>query len=126
VKAEEYEAAVNALLEALGLDPASTLEVRVQPHQATAKVISGEVSTFAEGTKPLTDDVVIARDDAPAVHQFGQAFDKMSADLASFDNANPAEVMALYALATQGKPVSAVAIGKYITEALNNYKRYRR
>jgi hypothetical protein len=58
VKAEEYEAAVNALLEALGLDAATTLEVRVQPHKATAKVRASSTD------RSVYTHVVIERDDS--------------------------------------------------------------
>jgi hypothetical protein len=70
VKAEEYEAAVNALLEALGLDPALTLEVRVQPHKATAKVLLTADAFEYQPEKAdykftglIYQDVVVERDD---------------------------------------------------------------
>jgi hypothetical protein len=97
VKAEEYEAAVDALLKAFDLDPTSTIEVKVQPHKVTALVL--DLSGLKKGTRPVTKDVVIGRDDA------------MAEDLAKFNNADPTAVaaaLALYDKATKGPTVTHV------------------
>jgi hypothetical protein len=63
VKAEEYEAAVNKVLEAFGLDPQEVVEVLVQPHKTTVTKRMGKDAKHGPFTARLYTEQVIERDD---------------------------------------------------------------
>jgi hypothetical protein len=118
VKAEEYEAAVDAFLKAIGLDPSLTVEVLVQPHRATAKVLvtteelnsrrpEGAKYEFTGFNTNLYKTVEVRRDDAKT-HTVEEALNIESVRKAT---------TTLYDLSVKGMgKVTADAIKKHLAE----------